>query len=147
VPDLGLHLNHRKHYLQPVDEEQQQYITSTINRFDDDEEVNRIKALRDEDDMMLELIDKMQTDVEVIPTVGQYFTFIYKAKTPRVEYDRFPLVAVTSIYRWGFSGINFHWGASRNYTWPEVQSSLYRVYPMELKTLRAIPYQNFTINN
>jgi hypothetical protein len=130
-----------------VDEEQQEYLTSTVNRFEDDMEVNRIKALRDEDDMMLEIIDKLQTDVEVIPTVGQYFTFIYKAKTPRVEYDRFPLVAVTSINRWGFSGINFHWGASRNYTWPEVQSSLYRVYPMELKTLRAIPYQNFTINN
>ena len=130
-----------------MDEEQQEYLTSTINRFEDDQEVNRIKALRDEDDMMLELIDKMQTDVEVIPNVGQYFTFIYKAKTPRVEYDRFPLVAVTSINRWGFTGINFHWGTSRNYTWPEVQSSLYRVYPMELKTLRAIPYQNFTINN
>ena len=130
-----------------MDEEQQEYLTSTVNRFEDDKEVNRIKALRDEDDMMLELIDKMQTDVEVIPTVGQYFTFIYKAKTPRVEYDRFPLVAVTSIYRWGFTGINFHWGASRNYTWPEGQSGLYRVYPMELKALRAIPYQSFTINN
>jgi len=129
-----------------VDEEQLEYLKSKTNRFTESE-VNRIKALRDEDDMMLEIIEKLQTDVEVIPTVGQYFTFIYKAKTPMIEYDRFPLVAVTSIYRWGFIGLNYHWPGWRRYTWEELQSNLYRVFPMELNTLRAIPYQNFTINN
>ena len=129
-----------------MDEEQLEYLKSKKNRFTESE-VNRIKALRDEDDMMLEIIDKLQTDVEVIPTVGQYFTFIYRAKTPMIEYDRFPLVAVTSIYRWGFTGLNYHWPAWRRYTWEEIMSNLYRVMPMELNTLRAIPYQNFTINN
>ena len=130
----------------PVDEEQLEYLKSKTNRFTESE-VNRIKALRDEDDMMLEIIEKLQTDVEVIPTTGQYFTFIYTAKTPMIEYDRFPLVAVTSIYRWGFIGLNYHWGAWRRYTWEEIESNLYRVMPMELQTLRAIPYQSFTINN
>ena len=129
-----------------MDEEQLEYLKSKTNRFTESE-VNRIKALRDEDDMMLEIIEKLQTDVEVIPTVGQYFTFIYKAKTPMIEYDRFPLVAVTSIYRWGFTGLNYHWGQWRRYTWEEIESNLYRIMPMELQTLRAIPYQSFTINN
>ena len=129
-----------------MDEEQLEYLKSKTNRFTESE-VNRIKALRDEDDMMLEIIEKLQTDVEVIPTVGQYFTFIYKAKTPMIEYDRFPLVAVTSIYRWGFTGLNYHWGWWRRYTWEEIESNLYRIMPMELNTLRAIPYQSFTINN
>ena len=97
--------------------------------------------------MMLEITEKLQTEVEVVPDVGKYFTFIYTAKTPRVEYDRFPLVGVTGVFRWGFRGLNYHWGEMRNYTWEELQSNLYKVYPMELKTLRAIPYQSFTINN
>lgn len=129
-----------------MDEEQQEYLNSKINRFSE-EEVNRIKAIRVEDDMMLEIIEKLQTEVEVVPDVGKYFTFIYTAKTPRVEYDRFPLVAVTGLFRWGFRGLNYHWGEFRNYTWEELESNLYKVYPMELKTLRAIPYQSFTINN
>ena len=128
-----------------MDEEQQEYLESDVNRFTE-EEVNRIKAMRDEDDMMLEIIAKLD-DTEVVPDTGKYYTFIYTAKTPRVEYDRFPLVAVTGVFRWGFRGLNYHWGEMRNYTWDEVQNVLYTVYPMELKTLRAIPYQSFTINN
>ena len=128
-----------------MDEEQQEYLESDVNRFTE-EEVNRIKAMRDEDDMMLEIIAKLD-DTEVVPDTGKYYTIIYTAKTPRVEYDRFPLVAVTGVFRWGFRGLNYHWGEMRNYTWDEVQNVLYTVYPMELKTLRAIPYQSFTINN
>ena len=128
-----------------MDEEQQDYLNSEINRFSE-EEVNRIKSMRDEDDMMLEIIGKLD-DTEVVPDTGRYYTFIYTAKTPRVEYDRFPLVAVTGVFRWGFRGLNYHWGEMRNYTWDEIQNVLYTVYPMELKTLRAIPYQSFTINN
>ena len=86
-------------------------------------------------------------DVDVVPDTGQYFTFEYRAKTPMITYDRFPLVAVTSIYRWGFVGLNYHWDAFRRYTWEEITTNLYRIYPLELKTLRAIPYQYFTINN
>jgi len=130
-----------------VDDPQERYLNSTINRFTDDAEVNRIKSLRDEEEMMIEIMGKLDDDVDVIPDTGQYFTFEYRAKTPMITYDRFPLVAVTSIYRWGFIGMNYHWGAFRRYTWEEITTNLYRIYPLELKTLRAIPYQYFTINN
>ena len=59
-----------------MDEEQQDYLNSEINRFSE-EEVNRIKSMRDEDDMMLEIIEKLQTEVEVVPDTGRYYTFIY----------------------------------------------------------------------
>jgi len=115
-----------------------------MNRFTEEDE-NRISSMTDPDDMMLEIMEIL-TDVEVIPDVGKYYTFIYQAKTPRVEYDQFPLIACVGVYEWGFRGLNYHWGDFRNYTWEE--SSVLRVVdPTELKTLRAIPYQSFTINN
>ena len=101
--------------------------------------------MADPDDMMLEIMEIL-TETEVIPDVGKYYTFIYQAKTPRVEYDQFPLIACVGVFEWGFRGLNYHWGDFRNYTWEEA-SILRVVYPMELKPLRAIPYQSFTINN
>lgn len=115
-----------------------------MNRFTEEDE-NRISSMTDPDDMMLEIMEIL-TETEVIPDVGKYYTFIYQAKTPRVEYDQFPLIACVGVFEWGFRGLNYHWGDFRNYTWEEA-SILRVVYPMELKPLRAIPYQSFTINN
>ncbi|MHA1690919.1 MAG: hypothetical protein ACTSU7_04725 [Candidatus Heimdallarchaeaceae archaeon] len=115
-----------------------------MNRFKEEDE-NRISSLQDPDDMMLEIMDIL-TETEVIPEVGGYYTFIYQAKTFRVEYDQFPLIACVGVFAWGFRGFNYHWGEYRNYNWEEA-SLLRVVYPMELQVLRAIPYQSFTINN
>ena len=115
-----------------------------MNRFKEEDE-NRISSMIDPDDMMLEIMEIL-TETEVIPDVGKYYTFIYQAKTPRVEYDQFPLIACVGVFEWGFRGLNYHWGDFRNYTWEEA-SILRVVYPMELKPLRAIPYQSFRINN
>jgi len=57
------------------------------------------------------------------------------------------LVAVTDVFKWGFKGINMHWGETRQYTWDEVAGSLYEVFPSEIKDLQAIPFANFRINN
>jgi len=115
------------------------------NRFTE-KDVNRITSLSDPDDMMFEIISILRDQV-VIPDPGNYYTFIYKASTPRIEYDQFPLIACVGIFRWGFRGLNYHWGNFRNYTWEEVIGYLHPVNDLELKTLRSIPYQNFTINN
>jgi len=115
------------------------------NRFTE-KDVNRIISLSDPDDMMFEIISILRDQV-LIPDPGNYYTFIYKASTPRVEYDQFPLIACVGIFRWGFRGLNYHWGNFRNYTWEEVIGYLHPVNDLELKTLRSIPYQNFTINN
>ena len=107
---------------------------------------NDIANMGDPDDMMLALMGVL-TDTEVAPTVGRYYTFIYKADTPEILYDQFPLIACVGVYPWGFRGLNYHWGEFRNYTWEELQSFLYLIYPNELEEARSIPYQKFVLNN
>ena len=90
-------------------------------------DTNRIEYVRDDiisagqpDDMFLELMSILTT-TELVPQVGRYYTFIYRPKTPRIQYDQFPLIACIGLYNWGFKGVNYHWAARgdepfRNYT-------------------------------
>ena len=110
---------------------------------------NRIEAIKsrltssDPEDLMLEIMGALNDTVEAIPSVGKYYTFVYNAKTPNVQYDQHPLVAVTDLFRWGFRGINFHWQSSRNYTWEELTGQVYMVKSIELDDLLSIPYAKF----
>jgi len=130
--------------------EQEDYLISDTNRIEN--VVDDIINAGYPDDMMLELMDILGTK-ELVPRVGRYYTFIYSPKTPRIEYDEFPLIACIGVFNWGFRGINYHWAARggdpfRNYTWQELASGdLHLVYPLELNDMRSIPYQKFRINN
>ena len=111
---------------------------------------NRIEGIKEElngvsdsEDMMLEIMGALNDTVEAIPSVGNYYTFVYNAQTAGKQYDQHPLVAVTDIFSWGFRGINFHWQSSRNYTWNELAGQLYMVKSIELDDLLAIPYAKF----
>ena len=110
---------------------------------------NRIEAIKDKltssdpEDLMLEIMDALSNTVEAIPTVGNYYTFVYNAKTAGKQYDQHPLLAVTDIFSWGFRGINFHWQSSRNYTWEELTGQVYMVKSIELDDLLSIPYAKF----
>ena len=94
------------------------------------------------DDIMMTIMEVFR-DGDFVPDVGKYYTFIYSAKTKDVTYDEFPLVAVTSIERWGFRGINFHWGQQRQYTWFEIDSRLLEVKQNEIDYLRSLSYAKF----
>ena len=120
------------------------YVESKLNRLE--HVVSDIIAMEDPDDMMLAVTETL-TETELIPDIGKYYTFIYAPKTPRIRYDQFPLIACVGLFRWGFRGMNYHWGGDfRNYTWNEVLGQLHIAYPMEMEDLRSIPYQNFKIN-
>jgi len=120
------------------------YVESKLNRLE--HVVSDIIAMTDADDMMLAVTETL-SETEVVPDVGKYYTFIYAPKTPRIRYDQFPLIACVDLFRWGFRGMNYHWGGDfRNYTWNEVLGNLHVAYPMEMEDLRSIPYQNFKIN-
>ena len=120
------------------------YVESKLNRLQ--HVVSDIIAMEDPDDMMLAVTETL-TETELIPEIGKYYTFIYAPKTPRIRYDQFPLIACVGLFRWGFRGMNYHWGGDfRNYTWEEVLGQLHIAYPMEMEDLRSIPYQNFKIN-
>ena len=113
---------------------------------------NRIEAIKDQltssdpEDLMLQIMEALNNTVEAIPSVGKYYTFVYNAKTPNVQYDQHPLIACTDLFRWGFRGINFHWQSPRNYTWGEVVGQLYAVRSQELDDLLSLQYGKFLIN-
>ena len=120
----------------------------------DQEENNRVRAslselnnqTNDPEEMMLEIMDALNDTVTPIPDVGNFYTFVYNAKTPGESYDQHPLIACTSLERWGFRGLNFHWQKYRNYTWGELAGQLYIVQQNELDDLLAIPYAKFILN-
>ncbi len=117
-----------------------------------DQNLNRIIGnninlrTNDPEEMMLEIMELLNDTVTPIPEVGKFYTFVYNAKTPGKAYDQHPLIACTSLEKWGFKGINFHWRQSRNYTWQELAGQLYIVQYNELDDLMAIPYGKFILN-
>ena len=125
----------------PIGQKEQRPPEVNENRIEGIKE--ELNGISDSEDMMLEIMGALNNTVEAIPSVGNYYTFVYNAKTPSVQYDQHPLVAVTDIFSWGFRGINFHWQSSRNYTWEELTGQLYMVKSIELDDLLAIPYAKF----
>ena len=118
------------------------------------EEDNRVREYlsdlnnrtNDPEEMMLEIMEVLNDTVTPIPEVGQFYTFIYNAKTPDITYDQHPLIACTDLQSWGFKGLNFHWRQSRNYTWEELAGQLYIVQYDELDDLLRFPYGKFILN-
>ena len=104
------------------------------------------KAINDPEEMMLIIMEALNDSVTPIPEVGQFYTFIYNAKTPDITYDQHPLIACTDLQSWGFKGLNFHWRQSRNYTWEELAGQLYIVDYDELDDLLRFPYGKFILN-
>ena len=74
-----------------MDEEQEQYLESDTLRTED--LIDVCEGLTDPDDKMAEVLERL-SEVEVVPDVGRYYTFIYRPKTPRIRYDEYPLIAV-----------------------------------------------------
>ena len=109
------------------------------------EEINEDleKVVGDPEEMMLLIMEALNSTVTPIPEVGQYYTFIYNAKTPNITYDQHPLIACTDLQSWGIKGLNFHWRQSRNYTWEELAGQLYIVEYDELDDLLRFPYGKF----
>ena len=107
--------------------------------------VNELAGTESADDVMQEVLGALTEGSA--PEAGNIYVFVYRPKTPNIRYDEHPLVAVTSVYSWGFKGINFHWGQSRQYTFQEVASQLYQVTNEELQDLNTIPFAKFRINN
>ena len=101
------------------------------------------KSINDPEDLMLIIMEALNNTVTPIPEVGQFYTFIYNAKTPNITYDQHPLIACTDLQSWGFKGLNFHWRQSRNYTWEELAGQLYIVEYDQLDDLLRFPYGKF----
>ena len=97
------------------------------------------------DDLATEILGVL-TEGSNVPEAGNFYVFVYRAKTPDIAYDSHPLVAVTDVFQWGFKGLNYHWGEMRQYTFPEVVGGLYKVDEMELRDLRTLPFVKIILN-
>jgi hypothetical protein len=99
----------------------------------------------DPEDLMMIIMETLKEEV-LYPEPGKFYTFVYSPKTPDIEYDQHPLIACTSLERWGFKAINFHWREGRQYTWEEVIGKLHVVKYEELDEMLNIPYAKFRLN-
>lgn len=108
--------------------------------------LDKIKGLEDPDDIMQEIIEVL-SETELVPEVGGFYTFVYSPKTNNIRFDEYPLVEVTSISSWGFSAINYHYPAPRQYTWEQIVGPLHKIKPSEFKSILSIPYRQFKINS
>jgi hypothetical protein len=95
----------------------------------------------DADDIMLKIMSRL-TESSAPPVAGKYYVFVYNAKTSNIQYDQNPFVYVKKVYNWGFSGLNYHWEQERQYTWDEIASKLYEVYPSEIEDLKRLSFGN-----
>jgi len=102
-------------------------------------------GINDPEDIMMVIMEVFKKEV-LYPEPGKFYTFLYKPKTPDIEYDQHPLIACTSLERWGFKGINFHWREGRQYTWEEVIGKLHVVKDTELDKLLSLQYGKFRLN-
>ena len=91
----------------------------------------------------MSLLMETLTPSVIIPEMDKYYVFVYKAKTPNIQYDRHPFVVCTGIYKWGFTGYNFHWENFRRYSWGEVRSNLYEVQDDEINLIERAPIAKF----
>lgn len=103
--------------------------------------VKKLIGTESADDLMIELL-RVLTETKEPPRAGKFYIFVYNAKTSGIRYDQNPLVAVTEVYKWGFTGMNYHWGEMRQYTWDEVAGGMYEVYQEEIGDLRRLPFGN-----
>jgi hypothetical protein len=115
--------------------------------------MNRIEPNIQEFKSEKNLVDRMDLilyalndTVTPIPEAGTICTFKYYAKTPNIQYDQHPLVAVSDILPWGFRGINFHLRDYRQYTWAELGSQVYVVQQEELDDLMSLNYKKVVLN-
>ena len=99
----------------------------------------------DSEDLMMVIMEVLKEEV-LYPEPGKFYTFLYRPKTPEIEYDQHPLIACTSLEKWGFRGMNFHWRKYRNYTWEEVSGKLHVIKYDELDEMLSIPYAKFRLN-
>ena len=125
-----------------------------MNSYPTDDKENRVRSVvygligtEESDDIMIELMDNLSTTATSSPSVGRYYVFVYSAKTPNIQYDSNPLVAVTDVFEWGFRGINLHVGQYRNYTYNELVGQLYEVNSYELSDVRELPFGKMQLNS
>lgn len=108
--------------------------------------VSKLIGTEKPQDLFSEVANALSDSQEKIPSVNAVYVFTYNAVTPGLLTDRFPLVGVTGVYDWGFTGINLHLEEPRNYNYNNVGTPLYRLKPQEVSSAQTIPLMKLVQN-
>lgn len=107
-------------------------------------------GLEKPEELMDEILSRLRGSERPLPPVpGRYYTYIYYAKTPRIRYDRHPLIIVDKLLPRGFRGFNFHLGKYRQYNTQDgdrLVSGLYELSRDEFSILIKIKYGKIVQN-
>ena len=109
--------------------------------------MNRIQGLRKQAGTkpipnMFLLLNKLGPGL-IVPEPDKYYVFVYTAKTPNIRDDQHPFIMCTSVFKWGFTGFNYHWNEHRRYTWQEVSSNIFQIYDEEVEEMKSFPIPLF----
>lgn len=104
--------------------------------------IKRISQATNSPDELMSIIQEIFDDTEPYPRPGSIYTFVYRATTPRIMYDKHPLLMVESVNLSGFKGFNVHWPDHRNYLWENVNGVFHKVKKgEEFDYLHDVPYR------
>jgi hypothetical protein len=113
------------------------------------EDLRRISSPDKKMNMIMEAIES--TNRGMVPQAGKYYTFIYYAETPKLLYDKHPLIKAGDLTSKGFRGFNYHLGSIKQYNTTgdgaRLVSGLYEVSSSEFDLLRRAVYQNIVKNS
>ena len=101
------------------------------------------------EELMNEILTIASDTKRNFPVPGKYYTYIYYAATPRILYDRHPLIIAGDILPKGFRAFNYHWGKIRQYNTEDgdrLVSGLYELTPQEYNILKSVPYKRIIRN-
>jgi hypothetical protein len=117
---------------------------------------NRLKNFKESligiekpDDLMDEILGLISDTKRDFIVPGRYYTYVYYAVTPRLVYDRYPLIKAGDILERGFRGFNYHLGKIRQYNTVDgdrLVSGLYELSAQEFNTLLSVPYRKLIRN-
>ena len=103
----------------------------------------RISIGTDKPDKIMKVIQEVFDDTDSIPRLGNIYTFEYTAITPRILYDKHPLIFVQSYNPPYFIGFNVHWPDYRNYLLENVTNQVFHRVQKgeEFDYLHDVPYR------
>jgi len=104
---------------------------------------NLLKFANGSPEYNMRLLLSKLTPGEIVPSPDKYYVFIYKAKTPNIQYDQHPFILCTGVYKWGFTGFNYHWESYRRYSWREVFSNIYEISSDEVSAMTQFPIAKY----
>lgn len=108
--------------------------------------VKRQYGTEEADVVMNDLMYVLRSSEVRVPRPGKYYVFIYYAQKPNLLTDRYPVVAVTGVFEWGFNGINKHIDQPRRYNFNSVAGGLYELRTTEIDSVLALPLMDLKQN-